>query len=291
MDHCPLCHSGHYHSYLECKDYTVSKEHFQLVQCDACDFVFTNPRPAADELGQYYESEEYISHSNKSNDLVNTVYKIVRNFTLRSKTNLLNKLQPSQGQLLDMGCGTGEFIHSCQQSGWNIQGIEPSPHAREQAEQLNGLTIHKDLFNLPDEAQFDAITLWHVLEHVPDLGATVEKLKRILKQQGVLVVAVPNYQAKDAALYGEHWAAYDVPRHLYHFSQQTMAKLMKAHGLKVDSIRPMKLDAFYVSLLSEKYKHQSQNYLRAVWNGWKSNRWAQRHENNYSSLIYIIRKS
>jgi 2-polyprenyl-3-methyl-5-hydroxy-6-metoxy-1,4-benzoquinol methylase len=290
LEKCPLCNSGLYHSYLDCKDYTVSQETFKLVECEECHFIFTNPRPNTESIGRYYESDKYISHTNKGNDLINSVYKVVRSFTLKSKRNLINRLAKRKGTLLDMGCGTGEFIHTCQQDGWKVKGIEPSPHARKQAEELNQTSLYSDLFQVEDSAQFDAITLWHVLEHVDDLQATVKKLKQLLKSDGVLVVAVPNYQSLDAQIYQEHWAAYDVPRHLYHFSQKSMEKLMNGHGLKIEQVLPMKLDSFYVSLLSEKYKTNKQNYFRAVWNGLKSNLWAGKHQNNYSSLIYIIRK-
>lgn len=289
LDHCPLCNSGHFSNYMICKDFTVSHEDFALVRCDSCDFLFTNPRPAGDKLKDYYQSEDYISHSNKSNNPINFAYKIARHFTIKSKVKLANA-QGQKGKLLDIGCGTGHFLSACKQENWNISGVEPDPGARALARQNTQVEIVDNISRIT-QSGFNVITLWHVLEHIPDLNDFIKRLGTLLAQDGTIIVAVPNYKSYDARHYKEYWAAYDVPRHLYHFEQATMKALMKNHGLKIKQVLPMKLDAYYVSLLSETYQGKGlSKYPNSAIIGYKSNVYAKKHNNNYSSLIYIIRK-
>lgn len=289
LTHCPLCNSGHFHNHIICKDYTVSHEQFAIVQCDSCDFYFTNPRPEPQALPKYYESEDYISHQNKSNNLINTVYRFARSYTLKQKLKLVQHYK-SGGKLLDIGCGTGHFLKTCQSGGFEVQGIEPSSTARQQAVDQN-LTVFEDISSIPDSSTFDVITMWHVLEHIPNLNEFLQHVHHLLSSNGTLIVAVPNIESFDQKLYQQNWAAYDVPRHLYHFSQKTMQALMKKHSFKLINTSPMKLDAFYVSLLSEKYAHNGKTkYLQSFINGLKSNNYAKHHKNNYSSLIYIFSK-
>lgn len=288
LDHCPLCNSGHFTNKLICEDYTVSHEQFVLVTCDSCNFTFTNPRPIEENISSYYQSDEYISHQDKSNNLINIAYKQVRNITLKQKEKLLKRYQ-QPGKLLDIGCGTGYFLEYCQKKNWFTTGIEPNEHARQQAIDKNINTL-SSLDQLDKEEKFDVITLWHVLEHVYDLNEYIKKIKSHLKSQGTLFIAVPNLESYDAQYYKQYWAAYDVPRHLYHFSKNTMKKLLGNHGLKTKEIKPMKWDAYYVSLLSEKYKNSGKiNYLRALITAYKSNSYA-RKDTNFSSLIYIVKK-
>ncbi|MTI19966.1 class I SAM-dependent methyltransferase [Fulvivirga sp. RKSG066] len=289
LDNCPVCDSGQLINIIICKDHTVSKEDFVIVKCDACSFHFTNPRPSSDQLGKYYESEEYISHQDKGNSLINQVYKIARNFTLKGKKSLVSKYY-TQGNILDIGCGTGHFLNVFNTKHWKTYGIEPNQTAREQA-QLRVSNTFESIDDLPSSAKFDIITMWHVLEHVPDLNDFLKKVNTYLSKKGVFIVAVPNMNSLDAKIYKSHWAAYDVPRHLSHFTQPTLKKLMLKHSLKVVDIKPMKLDAFYVSMLSEKYKNGGKNnYVAAIKNGLKSNRFARENNQEYSSLIYIIKK-
>lgn len=297
LDKCPVCNHTSFRNFIICKDHAVSQESFAIAECDKCHFKFTNPRPGADKLAGYYESEEYISHNNANNSLINQVYKVARLFTVRHKIALINKLFPSKGNLLDVGCGIGTFVSAAQKNSWKTTGIEPNEKARAEAQKNISITFHANLDELRQNQSFDIITLWHVLEHVPDLNETIARLKKLLAAKGKLIIAVPNCDSLDATLYKHHWAAYDVPRHLYHFTQSTLKKLLAKHQLKLKSIQPMKLDAFYVCFLSEKYSNNLINnsfntkiYLNAVKNGIKSNQWAQINLNNYSSLIYIIAK-
>lgn len=290
---CPVCDGKSFTPYLTCTDYTVSHETFALVKCDSCKLIITSPRPENRSLGKYYLSDEYISHSNRSATVTDKIYKIARNFALNWKVNLVTRYtNQSQDQaLLDYGCGTGEFLQRAQENHYRISGVEPSQRARSQAVKLTNATI----FGSADQittGPFDAITLWHVLEHVPDVNEVLNNLKELLRENGTIFIAVPNHQSHDAKMYNELWAGYDVPRHLWHFSKKNMTALLAKHDLKLSTIVPMKLDAFYVSLLSEKYKRSKTSLAglsKAFINGWRSNAKAASTQ-EYSSLIYIARK-
>jgi len=289
LDHCPLCQEDHFQPFLTCRDHTVSREEFDIVECEDCGFRFTNPRPSADEIGRYYESEDYTPHQNTSEGLIDTLYRWARRYTLRWKYRLIESLVAHPpGRLLDFGCGTGEFLDRCQSGQWEVHGLEPDPDAQTIAAQRYSLTVED-----PDRIQeipsdyFDVITLWHVLEHVPDLSETVEQLNRTLAPTGTLVVAVPNYSSFDAQFYGEDWAAYDVPRHLSHFRPSDVRRLFNRFGMAVEAIRPMRLDAFYVSLLSEQYRDGW--LLRAPVVALLSTLWASQHAHRHSTQLYLIR--
>ncbi|MEX1240386.1 MAG: class I SAM-dependent methyltransferase [Cyclobacteriaceae bacterium] len=288
---CPLCGNSNFSAYLSCRDYTVSHETFHLQRCAHCGLVLTNPRPHDRDLPKYYQSEAYISHSDKSTNLVGQAYKAARTFTLKWKYKLIQKhslQKPSS--LLDYGCGTGAFLLECTKHGMKIAGVEPSSTARTQANEKTSHQVVSAIGELRDT--FDVVSLWHVLEHVSNLNETVTHLRDHLKENGTMFIAVPNLQSEDAKTFGEHWAGYDVPRHLWHFSRNTMEKLLTNHNLNLINVVPMRLDAFYVSLLSEKYRNGTngiQAMAKAAFEGWRSNRSAKTN-GEYSSLAYIVRK-
>jgi 2-polyprenyl-3-methyl-5-hydroxy-6-metoxy-1,4-benzoquinol methylase len=290
INRCPLCKSNDIKNLIICKDHLVSGESFAINECQKCAFRFTNPRPLDEELGKYYQSEDYISHTNKANSLRHFIYKTVRNYTLQNKLKLIQKLGKKQGNLLDVGCGTGEFLQVCKNDQWMIDGVEPDKNARLKAEKLLNIDIYDDLFSCENFNTYKIITLWHVFEHMPDLHKALKHLKKLLLKQGRIVFALPNFDSYDAEKYKEFWAGYDVPRHLYHFNQNTFKRLMKEHGMKVKTILPMRFDAFYVSLLSERYQNKYFNYIRSFINGCKSNSYAKKNNKNYSSLIYVVKK-
>jgi 2-polyprenyl-3-methyl-5-hydroxy-6-metoxy-1,4-benzoquinol methylase len=253
----------------------------------------TFPKPKEDELAFYYESENYISHTDTRKSIIEKLYQIVKNYTLNSKLKLINSFNTKQKNILDVGCGTGDFLLNCKNNGWDVIGVEPNTKAKSLAEnKLNIQTtskIYEDLSEIKTK-KFDVITLWHVLEHVPNLDVYISNLKKILKQHGVLIIAVPNYKSYDATYYKQFWAAYDVPRHLWHFSKKSIQLLFAKEKMEVHKILPMKFDSFYVSLLSEKYKSGKNNFLKAFFIGWLSNIKAFRNK-EYSSLIYVLKNS
>ncbi len=289
IENCPLCNNDKLTLHISCKDNMISGEIFEITKCSSCSFIFTNPRPNPEKLDSYYESDDYVSHANKSNNLSNIIYKIARQFTLSSKLKIINEITNNK-TVLDYGCGTGYFLNTCKKNGWDINGFEPNNAAREQATINTDNIILSQLSEIEKLKDISLITLWHVLEHIPDLNKIFSILKTTLSSNGKFLIAVPNNESYDALHYKEHWAAYDVPRHLYHFSQNTMNYFLQKHGLKLYKTIPMKLDSYYVSLLSEKYKTSKINYIKSIINGYKSNVYASHNKNNYSSLIYIAGK-
>ncbi|WP_194976304.1 methyltransferase domain-containing protein [Aquiflexum lacus] len=290
---CPLCKSGLFLNHKEIKDHAISKENFLLCQCRTCKLIFTNPRPGLEEIGKYYESKDYISHQNKSNNLTNFLYKIVRKITIKSKVKLINRINPSKGKLLDIGCGTGYFLKEAMRQQWKVTGIEPNPIAREITHQKK-IKVFESLEEIKKDKKFDIITLFHVLEHIHDLRKTGKSLAKQLKKYGTLIIAVPNVKSFDSHYYDTNWAAYDVPRHLYHFDIDSMERFATEIDMKIVEIKPMRFDSFYVSLLSEKYKNPGENSIKHFISGFKkgylSNKWAKNNENNYSSLLFVLKK-
>ena len=277
---------SNYQHYLDVKDHSISKEEFRLLRDETIDLVFTFPQPIEEKLATYYESEDYISHTDGKRSLFEKAYQFVKHIALKKKLTLINEFQPSKGVLLDIGTGTGDFLSQAKQNGWQIIGVEPNEKARNIALQ-KGVTYIGHTSELEDHS-VDVITMWHVLEHVPDVNAQIKELKRLLKPTGTIVIAVPNFNSYDANYYGKFWAAYDVPRHLWHFSGLSIKKLFEREKLQLVATRPMLFDAFYVALLSEKYKTGKMNYFTAFLVGLKSN-WKARTSHEYSSHIYIIK--
>jgi 2-polyprenyl-3-methyl-5-hydroxy-6-metoxy-1,4-benzoquinol methylase len=289
---CPVCGSADIKNVLSAKDHTVSREIFPIAECKACSLRFTQDVPDAASIAPYYKSEDYISHSNISKGVINRLYQSVRKRTLRRKRKLVQRVTGmGKGHMLDVGSGIGSFVSEMAMHGWYATGLEPDAGAREVAKKEYNIEL-KDMdqfFHLP-AGSFDAITLWHVLEHVHELSAYVQQLKSLLKETGILLIAVPNYTSKDAGIYKECWAAYDVPRHLYHFSPQSMKILMEKHGLKVLEYKPMWYDSFYISMLSSKYKNGKTNLVASFFNGLRSNLKTLGDVTRCSSVIYIVKR-
>jgi 2-polyprenyl-3-methyl-5-hydroxy-6-metoxy-1,4-benzoquinol methylase len=291
-DQCPVCNGRKIEFRLTAKDHTVTNEMFEVWECGDCTARFTQDIPVADQIGRYYQSAEYISHSNTKHGIINRLYHLVRSLTLLSKRNLVRKFTDLEtGNMLEVGAGTGAFVHTMQKTGWNVKGLEPDETARRNAKEQFGTDLETPTV-LHDEPSlhYDAITLWHVLEHVHELHGYLDTFQRILKEKGTLFIAVPNYTSYDAGIYNEHWAAYDVPRHLYHFSPHSIDILAEQHGMQVIAHKRMWFDSFYVSMLSERYKNGYNNILTAFWNGWLSNWEAFDDASKCSSVVYVIRK-
>src|ERR1700722_3667230 len=290
---CPSCHSDQLQPALSAVDQTVSHETFSIWQCGNCGLRFTQDVPDAGAIGRYYQSDNYISHSNTSKGLVNRLYHLVRRQTLSDKYRLIGSAtRTRQGKLLDIGAGTGAFVGYMQEKGWEVTGLEPDETARRVAltDHRVGLLEMDQLFCLPPDS-FDAITLWHVLEHVHDLHPYLERLKTLVRRSGRIFIAVPNYTCYDAEVYQAFWAAYDVPRHLYHFSPEAMESLLTQHGLQLQYSQPMWYDSIYISMLSEKYRGGGHgNNVKAIMTGLVSNIKAFIDKSRCSSLIYVISK-
>jgi 2-polyprenyl-3-methyl-5-hydroxy-6-metoxy-1,4-benzoquinol methylase len=289
---CPVCSSTDIKHQLTAKDYTVSRKQFAVWHCNACTARFTQDVPAPDAIGAYYASENYISHSDTKRGIINSLYHLVRKRTLGAKRRLvINQTGTVKGTILDIGCGTGAFLQTMQEADWNITGLEPDVVARTKASELYNIQPQEPakLFELP-AGSFNAITMWHVLEHVHELHTYIRQIAALLATNGKAFIAVPNYTSKDADIYKEYWAAYDVPRHLYHFSPQSMENLLSQQGLKLTAVKPMWFDSFYVSMLSEQYKNGKGNIVKAVLNGLLSNLKAWGDVKKCSSVIYVISK-
>lgn len=282
---CPLCCCEEYNKEIECVDYTVSKRVFQIVSCKKCGFFQTYPFPSESEISLYYQSQEYISHSDKKSSIFDLIYHLVRKYTLIQKLNLI-KNYVSHGTILDYGCGTGYFLETCKKNNFTTYGVEVNDTARQLAKNKN-LNVLKD-FNELKNLKFDIITLWHVLEHLYNPDHYIKDFYNLLNNNGYLILAVPNKNSYDAQFYQEYWAGYDVPRHLFHFRKKDILMLTRGKYNLVD-IQPMFFDAFYVSMLSEKYKNSNLFFLKGFIRGLISNIKAIKNQ-EYSSLIYVLQK-
>lgn len=288
IQNCPVCSHNSFNEELSCVDHTYSKESFSIYSCKNCLFWFTNPIPEEKNIGEYYKSEEYVSHSNTKKGLINTLYHWVKKHSIKKKYQLVSPFLKGNNTLMDYGCGAGDFLSFCKSNGVNVSGYEPSDEARVVAEKTSGLKLKSTSQIHLEKDKFDVITMWHVLEHVYHLNADFSKLVSLLNNSGRLVVAVPNRESYDATHYKEMWAAYDLPRHLYHFTKKDILTFAKNHGLEVEKVLPMKFDSFYVSMLSEKYK--GGNFIVGIFNGLFSNLKAGKNNPNHSSLIYVLKK-
>ncbi len=287
---CPVCLGEKFKEVLSCTDYTTTKEEFVICQCSDCSFRFTNPRPDINESGKYYQSEDYISHTDSKKGILNKLYQIARDYMIATKYESTVKKYHAKS-LVVYGCGTGDFLKYCIDKGHSAFGLEIDDNARKIALNKGCKEVYEPshLSNISSDSA-DIITLWHVLEHIHDLHPTVKHFNRILNESGTLVIAVPNHESHDAKHYGKYWAAYDVPRHLYHFNIASMTRLMNEVGFKLIETRTMRLDPFYIALLSNKYQSGGMNPIKAIYIGLVSNLKTLFSIKNSSSIIYVFKK-
>ncbi len=276
---------SHLSPYKKVKDHFLSGEEFDLLYNQEFEMLVTSPVP--ENLDSYYDSGAYISHSNQKKGIFEKTYGLVKSIALKRKLKLINSFDLPGKSLLDIGAATGHFLSTSKNGGWDVTGTEPNEKARSIASH-QGIELLENSNRLKKQS-FDVITLWHVLEHIENLSECISQLNELLKDDGRIVIAVPNYKSFDAQYYNEYWAAYDVPRHLWHFCKESIGKLFSKDNIVVDQILPMKFDAFYVSLLSEKYKTGKMNPFKAFVSGLKSNKKAKL-TGEYSSLIYVLKK-
>ncbi len=280
---CNYCECDDLNSILKVTDHSITKEHFELLECFCCGLIHTNPQPELQEIGKYYQSEEYVSHTDTKAGFIHTLYHIARKWTLNRKLSIISRYH-KKTSLLDIGCGTGYFAAHMKANGYTVTVMEPDEQAAKLAKEKLGIIPIRNLSEVT--GKYEIITMWHVFEHVHDINETFSKLESLLDKDGILVIAVPNPESPDAKKYKENWAAYDVPRHLYHYKKSVIKQISNRYELKVHTILPMKLDSYYISMLSEKYTEG--NIIKAFWNGFISNMKAG--SKNTSSLIYIIER-
>lgn len=290
---CPLCTSEKISLNLVCKDHFISGENFELYKCTSCGFVFTQNHPDESAMPKYYESYDYISHSDTSKGLSNKLYRIVRRIMLRRKRYLIQKNTGLiKGTLLDIGCGTGYFGGAMKEAGWLVTGIEINEKARNHATSRFGFNvISPEEISSLSSGGFDCITLWHVLEHFHDPFKYFSDISNLLKNNGLCIVALPNCSSFDARHYGKFWAAYDVPRHLWHFEPSTFNLFLKKVGFRCEAIRNLPFDVFYISVLSEKYKGSGNFFIKGFVKGKLFFLQSLLRIKGSSSIIYLLRKS
>jgi len=288
---CKICGNTMFDHFMEVNDYFLTNEKFNLVKCKNCELVFVNPQPSHHDIAKYYNSPNYISHSGTNKGIINWVYTKIRNYTHQKKLKLVSAFSSGK-TILDIGCGSGELLFLFKKNNWDTLGVEPNDNARTFSQKQYQLNVLKEeeIDQIGSHSK-DVISMWHVLEHVHDLNKRLIEIKRILKNNGVVFIAVPNMESFDATSYNAFWAAYDVPRHLYHFTPATMRKLLEKHHFLIHDIIPMKFDSFYVSMLSEKYKTGKNKLLKAFITGMRSNMKANNKNHAYSSLIYVVKNS
>ncbi len=283
ITNCNYCNCDDLNSILKVEDLSITKEPFELLECFCCGLIHTNPQPLINEIGKYYKSEDYVSHTDSKKGIINGLYHYARKVTLDNKLSIISRYHKGTS-LLDIGCGTGYFAQHMKKKGYNVSVMEPDTNAAAQATEKLKVNPFKTLDEIT--GKYKVITMWHVFEHVHDINATFTKLENLLDKDGVLIIAVPNPESPDAVMYKEYWAAYDVPRHLYHYKKSVIKQIANRYDLKVNAILPMKFDSYYISMLSEKYKKG--NIVKAFWNGFVSN--LKAGKTNTSSLIYIIER-
>lgn len=290
ITHCPICNSSEIKTLFKSPDKVSSGELFDICECTQCTFRFTGTRPTIEESGRYYQSDQYVSHTDDKKGIVLSLYRKVRQINLRWKVKIITGLKPNKGALLDYGCGLGSFLDHARKDGWNTTGMDISQQARDTVKKRYGINVYpnEELFKTPAHT-YDVITLWHVLEHVYDLHETVEAFSKIIKPGGYILLALPNHLAKDATIYGSLWDAYDVPRHIWHFNKKSIQQLMQMHHFEHEKTLPMVFDAFYVSIRSEMHRNNKNHFLQGMFNGLRSHLSAQ-NTKEYSSQLYIFKR-
>lgn len=267
-------------------DFLLTGEEFELLFDEARDMLVTHPEPTQASLSKYYQSDGYISHTDQKKGIVAYLYQCIKKHSLSNKHRLITNLNKGEGRLLDIGAGTGDFLKIAKNKGWQIDGVEPDLGARALAA-AKQVSLRSSIDDVVNET-FDVVSLWHVLEHMSNLDETIKRIESFVRPGGYLIIAVPNFRSFDAKHYGSFWAAFDVPRHLWHFSRRSLERIVSGQ-FNLIKTKPMVFDSFYVSLLSEKYKSGNSFSILALMIGLWSNVLAWRSK-EYSSVIYCFKK-
>lgn len=291
-DDCPLCGSAKPGLHIQTNDFFLSGEPFSLFRCAFCGFVFTQDHPDEEAIGRYYASEDYLSHNDSAKGFLSYLYKFTRRIMLSRKRSIIERTTGKKhGKILDVGSGSGHFLAEMKKAGWNVTGIEPNDKARDYSSSEHHVeVIEPGMISSLQSGSYDCITLWHVLEHFQDPFTYASEISRLLKPEGICIIALPNRGSFDADYYKKFWAAYDVPRHLWHFSPLTFNLFTEKSGFRIKSIRRLPLDVFYISMLSEKYRGTRLHMLKGLTKGLWFYILSSFNRNKSSSLIYILQK-
>jgi SAM-dependent methyltransferase len=292
LNTCPVCGNKQFQKMHECQDFVASGETFTIVSCNSCTLQFTNPRPDEGEIGKYYQSDRYISHSGNDKSELGVTYKIydlVRNYSIGSKLKTI-KSYHQNGKLLDLGCGLGYFLNGVKEDKvFDAEGADISNEAIDYVDKQFGIKVipEQSLKNIAENT-YDIITQWHVMEHVHRLDERMMDLKKMLKPNGTMFIAVPISNSYDSKHYKEFWDGYDVPRHLYHFNRKSFNELMKKHQFHVVAEKAMIFDAPYISMRSEYHQKNALGFVRGAFWGFISTLSAL-FTNNHSSILFVVK--
>ena len=268
------------------RDHLVSQESFDIYWDEKEQFGWTDFKNTSD-LSAYYQAEEYYSHQEQPKTFIQKIYSFTRGLMFHYKHNITSPFLFKGASILDIGSGTGDFLSFMNSKGYEVTGVENNPKAI-LISQKNDIKIHENISKLSDNS-FDLITLWHVLEHLPDPEETFKNTFNLLNKSGHLIVAVPNIYSLDKDYYCENWAGFDVPRHLWHFSTPFLINFASKYNFELIRTKPLLLDALYISFLSEKQKGSRFSFLRGMVKGVYFNLRALRSK-RYSSLVFVFKK-
>ena len=269
-------------THIEVVDYFLTKEKFKIQKTSVPGLLKTTPTPTKEDIIKYYKSERYISHNSRKTGLFFFFYRFLRSINFYVKYRFLSSTKNNQN-VLDFGSGEGYFLNKLQKKGIKACGVDSS-------ETPSLTSVYKSIFaEQLNNQKFSHITAWHSIEHVHDLEKTISRMYDLLDEKGTIIVGVPNYLSFDARYYKRFWAAYDVPRHLWHFDKKSLKEVFENKGFRLVKSSPMILDAYYVSLLSESYKKSTLKILKSIFVGTISNALAL-FTKEYSSNIFVFTK-
>ena len=270
-------------THIEVVDHFLTKETFTIKKTLIKGLLKTHPAPSKNKIQLYYRSDKYISHNSTTPGVFFFIYRVIRSFNFWFKYKFVGKKELFS-KTLDFGSGDQYFMEQLQRRNHNVFGIDPLKSNI--SKQVYGSVFDESL----DSKNFSCITAWHSLEHVHDLENTITRFHKILDDNGTVIVAVPNYRSFDARLYKSFWAAYDVPRHLWHFDKKSIKKVFSNNGFSFIKSAPLLFDSYYVSLLSERYKKSIFRVFNSIVVGTVSNIIGF-FTKEYSSNIFVFKKS
>lgn len=289
---CPLCGASGQIPYAQCKDFTISNESFYLLKCPSCNIVYTLDPPSESDTKRYDKLDLKLRLGDSPRGLTGRLYYHIRNLMLIRKAHIVEKqAYRTSGSLLNYGAKTGYFSSRMERRGWEVTSVE-----KYLEERLFSLEMfHHRMIDLSEmeslhSETFDVITLWHVFEHSYHPGELLDRFHELLRPGGILIMSCPNINSIDAKYYGPYWAAYDVPRHLWHFEPGSICNLALKHGFTLMHRERLPFDSFYISILSEQHLGHKQAFIRGMMKGFHSWLLSSSRRDLSSSLVYVFRK-